>query len=289
MDASHPARVSSATGAIAPDAEPAVTIRPLTFLPEFQACVALQQRVWGDGFSEAVAVSLLQAASYIGGLVIGAYSREETLVGFVFGLTGVKDGRTVHWSHLLGVLDSARNLGVGRMLKEYQRAELARRGIPEMLWTFDPLIAKNAHLNLNLLGARVVGYTPNMYGMTETPLHHSLPTDRFVVSCATSDIGDRRSAIVLAAADAPVMTLEPRPKDLRAEMRDVSERTLRLELPSEFQHLVGQSPARAAEWHAAVRRHFLWALGNGYVVAGLHRDAVTSRCFYVLTTEPLDA
>ena len=289
MDARHPAHSSSPSAAAAADpAAAGITIRPLGTLAEYKACVALQDRVWGAGFSEAVPVSLLQAASYVGGLAVGAFDRDDILLGFVFGLTGVQDGRTVHWSHLLGVLDSARNLGLGRMLKEYQRTELARRGIPEMLWTFDPLIAKNAHLNLNLLGARVIKFTPNMYGTTVTPLHHGLPTDRFVVACGTSGAVPAHHGPIVEAADAPVLTLEPQAGDGAVDGRRPPPR-IRLEIPTDFQRLMARSAASAAEWHASVRRHLQWALTHGYDVTGLHRDAVTSRSFYVLTAAPAAA
>lgn len=276
-----PASRPSPAGAASPHA--AITIRSIDTLAELQACVALQEHVWGAGFSEAVPVSLLKAATYVGGLAIGAYDRDDVLVGFVFGLTGVHEGRTLHWSHLLGVADAARNLGVGRMLKEHQRDELARRGIAEMRWTFDPLIAKNAHLNLNLLGARVVRFAPNMYGTTGTPLHHGLPTDRFVVSCPTVDAAGGRRRVEMAADDAPVLSLEPRLDDDLLDTRRLPAR-IRLEVPTDFQGMMAQSPARAAEWHAAVRTQLLWAIGGGYAVAGLQRDAVSSRSFYVLTS-----
>lgn len=289
MDSRHPASLSSRSAAAAPaPAAAGITIRPLATLGEYQACVALQERVWGDGFSEAVPVSLLQAASYVGGLALGAFDRDAALLGFVFGLTGVQDGRTVHWSHLLGVLGTARNLGLGRMLKEQQRTELARRGIREMHWTFDPLIAKNAHLNLNLLGARVVKFAANMYGTTSTPLHHGLPTDRFVVACGTSGAVPGHHGPIVEAADAPVLTLEPRAGDGDVDGRQPPPR-IRLEIPTDFQQLMATSPDRASEWHAAVRRHLQWALAHGYDVTGLHRDAVTSRSFYVLTAAPVPA
>jgi chorismate synthase len=259
-----------------------IAIRPLATLGEFKACVALQERVWGAGFSEAVPVSLLQAASHVGGLAIGAFDRDHTLLGFVFGLTGVQDGRVVHWSHLLGVLDTARNLGLGRMLKEHQRSELARRGIAEMLWTFDPLIAKNAHLNLNVLGARVVTFTPNMYGATTTPLHNGLPTDRFVVACATSGAVPAHHGPIVEAAVAPVLSREPWAGDEAVDPRFPPAR-IRLEIPTEFQQLMRSAAARATEWHTSVGSALHWALARGYQVTGLHRDAVTSRSFYVLT------
>jgi chorismate synthase len=289
MDARQVGRTSSRTDASAPDrAASDVEIRPARMRSDFQACVALQNQVWGRGFSEAVPASLLQAVSYVGGLVLGAFDRDGTLLGFVFGITGVKDGRAVHWSHLLAVHGSARNLGIGQRLKEYQRSELARQGIAEMLWTFDPLLAKNAHLNLNLLGARVVQFAPDMYGTTVTPLHHGLPTDRFLVACHTAGEPAARHGAIAEAAGAPLLTLEPHAGDELADTRHPPAR-LRLEIPTDFQQLMTTSAARAAEWHANVRAHLQWALAHGYEVTGLHRDAVTSRSFYVLTAATADA
>lgn len=260
-----------------------ITIRPLASLTEFQACVALQDAVWGPSFGEAVPVSLLQVATYIGGLAIGAFNDDGTLLGFVFGLTGVQAGRTVHWSHLLGVLEVARNLGLGRMLKEYQRAALARAGIDEMLWTFDPLIAKNAHLNLNLLGARVVRFAPNMYGTTVSPLHNGLATDRLVVACPTAASAVRESPAALpdGSATAPILTLEPQASDILVG-DGLTPPLVRLEIPTDFQRIAAAAPAHAAAWHASVRTHFLWSVDHGYEIIGLRRDAVTSRSFYLL-------
>lgn len=275
--------------AVSSQPDSAIVIRPIVSLDELVACVALQDRVWGEGFSEAVPVSLLKAAAYVGGLTIGAFGSDGTLLGFVFGLTGIVDGRTVHWSHLLGVLDSARNLGVGRMLKEYQREELAKRGIPEMRWTFDPLIAKNAHLNLNILGARVERFTPNMYGTTATPLHHGLPTDRFVVACGTSAGGRQRSGTHVDVASSPILALEPASREEVAEVQRGHAPVIRLEIPSDFQQLATDEPDRAAKVQSTVRAHLLWVFENGYTVAGLHRDAVRSRAYYILTSAPASA
>ena len=138
------------------EADPAdIVIRPLASLAEYQACVALQAAVWGPAYEETVPASLLQVVQHVGGVAIGAFAATGALVGFVFGLTGVDKGEIVHWSHALGVREAVRNRGIGRMLKEHQRATLAQRGIASMYWTFDPLVAKNAHLNLNKLGATV--------------------------------------------------------------------------------------------------------------------------------------
>ncbi len=152
-----------------------------------------------------------------------------------------------------------------------------------MCWTFDPLIAKNAHLNLNLLGARVVRYVPDMYGTTESPLHHGLATDRLLVSCLPSPGPARRAAP--GRAGAPLLTLTPQAGDDLLDPDDDNPTSLRIEVPTDFRQLLARSPTRATAWHAALRRHFLWALDAGYVVTGLHRDPLSSRSFYTLAAE----
>ena len=69
---------------------------------------------------------------------------------------------------------------MGRQLKLFQRQDALRRGIELIEWTFDPLEMKNAHFNLVRLGAIARRYIPNCYGITESPLHSGLPTDRLV-------------------------------------------------------------------------------------------------------------
>jgi predicted GNAT superfamily acetyltransferase len=272
-------------GALA-DQQSEITVRPVTTRAECQACVALQLEVWGD--DDAVPASVLQVVSHVGGIVAGAFAADGELLGLVFGLPALMDGTLAHWSHVLGVRESARNAGVGRLLKEYQRGELARRGIDRMYWTYDPLVAKNAHLNLNLLGARVVEYVRDMYGTTSSPLHSGLATDRLIVVC---DTGPRLTRRVEPSAGqlerCPVLTLEPRAGDVAASMEDGARpHTLLLEIPADFQLLAAQASGRAAHWHAATRAHFEWALLNGYTVTALHRDPVTSRAFYVLERKP---
>ena len=259
--------------------------RPITERAECQACVALQEEIWGD--DDSVPASVLQVVSHVGGIVAGAFAADGELVGFVFGLPALIDGTIAHWSHVLGVRESARNAGVGRLLKEYQRGELARRRIDRMYWTYDPLVAKNAHLNLNLLGARVVEYVRDMYGTTTSPLHSGLATDRLIVVCDTGPRPSRHAQpAARALARCPVLTPEPRPDDVIASIEDaVRPHTLLLEIPADFQLLAAQAPERAARWHAATRTHFEWALRNGYTVAGLHRDPVTSRAYYVFTLQ----
>lgn len=278
-----------------PDAKPSgiarrgVVIRPLTSLADYRACAALQLEIWGEPFDGAVSASLLQVATYVGGLALGAFDGDE-MVGFVFGLTGVDGGQTIHWSHVLGVRASLRNSGIGRQLKEFQRAELARRDIGAMYWTFDPLIAKNAHLNLNLFGARLVRYVPDMYGHTTSPLHHGLATDRLVVVCRTTVPPPLNLEIAPSARELPLLTPFPQADDhlVRMDLEHDLPPRAGLEVPVDFPAVLTNTPERGLAWHAATRRHFQWALGNGYVLTGIHRDATGTRAFYLLdsTTTP---
>jgi|SRR5579862_1844385 len=257
-------------------------IRPLASLAEYGECVALQYLIWGEAY-EAVPAAVLQVSTHVGGITAGAFDKDGLLVGFVFGLTGPDGSNIIHWSHMLGVRGARQNAGVGRMLKDYQRKELARRQIGEMYWTYDPLIAKNAHFNLNVLGVRVVRFVPNHYGISNSPLHHGLPTDRFVVVCETAR-ELREVSPVLDAGDAgtPLLTASPQAGDPVFGTGDKRAPRVRLEIPTDFAKLLVDAPVSAERWHSATRDHLLWAVANDYTVTGFRRDATTSRSFYIL-------
>jgi predicted GNAT superfamily acetyltransferase len=259
-----------------------ILIRPLASAADYRACVALQREIWGTTF-DPVPASILQVALHLGGIALGAFDVHGALVGFVFGLTGIDEAaKTIHWSHMLAVRAHLRDAGLGRRLKECQRQELHRRGIGEMQWTYDPLIAKNAHINLNVLGASVVRYVPDMYGDTGSPLHHGLATDRLVVACDTSRPAHAvASTLDVADLSTPILTVRPRADDPLPRAGTTPPR-LRLEIPSDFGQLLQDDPAEARAWHAATRTHFQWALGGGYSVTGLRRDVAGGRSFYIL-------
>lgn len=269
-----------------PDAN-GVHLRPLISAAEYQACVALQIAVWGAEFSDIVPASMLQVAAHVGGVLLGAVAR-DALIGFVFGLTGVRDDEIVHWSHMLGVRPDAREMGIGRRLKEYQRATLANRGITREFWTFDPLQAKNAHLNINRLGVRVIDYVVDMYGSMGSPLHFGVATDRLIVECATGTRARATPAPSPALEQigrAPILTPEPRTGD--TVFQGESPTTVLLEIPADVEAVSAQSADALGRWRLATRTHFQWAFLHGYRVAALHRDRMAARAFYVLRRDPI--
>jgi predicted GNAT superfamily acetyltransferase len=210
----------------------------------------------------------------------GAFAREGHLLGFVFGLTGVRDGRLVHWSHMLAVAPEARDGGLGTRLKLFQRDLLRELGVLSVLWTYDPLEARNAHLNLNRLGAEVVEYVEDMYaGEMGSDLADGIGTDRFIVDWRIDgEPGDRpaRPADTGWGAEVPVVTLASLTAPLPATPR------VRIEVPASIQDLKAERPDEAAAWRAITRRAFEHYLEAGYRVPAFHRDGETGRCWYCL-------
>src|SRR5918992_5085356 len=186
---------SAAAATLHPPAAGPVDIRPLRTTDELLACVELQRATWGDAFADLVPASILKVSQRVGGIAAGAFDADGRLLGFVFGLTGIERGRVVHWSDMLAVREDARDLGLGRMLKEYQRDAVHALGATVIYWTYDPLVARNAHLNFNKLGVRVIEYVEEMYGETDSDLHRGLGTDRFVVAWPVSTYESEAHAV----------------------------------------------------------------------------------------------
>src|SRR5262249_22936157 len=115
----------------------------------------------------------------------------------------VRSGRIVHWSHMLAVDPAARDHGLGTRLKLYQRELLLPLGVEAVEWTYDPLEARNAHLNFNHLGAGVAEYVPDMYREERgSELWRGIGTDRFVVAWRIAGAG------VTAALERPANAAE---------------------------------------------------------------------------------
>ncbi|HKO16113.1 MAG TPA: hypothetical protein VJU87_07735 [Gemmatimonadaceae bacterium] len=268
---------------------PDVHIRPLSTQEELLACVALQREIWGAEFTDVVPPSLLKVAQRVGGIAAGAFAPGGRLLGFVFGLTGVEGGQIVHWSDMLAVVADARNLGLGRQLKEYQRRTVRDRGARVIYWTYDPLVARNAHLNFNVFGVRVTEYVPEMYGDTASALHSGIGTDRFIVAWPTDDAAVRDMIRQNHAAGTDRALLESGvlnpARDGRGEgmSRDGDTPSAgRVEIPVDITEVQQQDPRAARRWRQSTREAFQRALGAGLVVRGFVVDACARRGYYLL-------
>jgi predicted GNAT superfamily acetyltransferase len=156
-----------------------IEVRPFRELAEMDACVNLQQMIWGYSDRDIIPARVFLVASHCNAQVLGAFDG-DLVVGFALGFLGSREQRIYLHSHIVGVHPEYQNRGVGRQLKLAQRTDALARGIDLIEWTFDPLQARNAYFNLVRLGAVVRTYIPNFYGNTSSPLHGGLPTDRFV-------------------------------------------------------------------------------------------------------------
>jgi chorismate synthase len=272
------------------------TIRPLRTSAEYKECVDLQEETWGTGFSEWVSPAIMKVSQILGGVASGAYDGDGALAGFVYGMTGPKDGEIVHWSDMLAVRSDARDQGLGRLLKLHQRKILLERGIRKMFWTFDPLQSRNAHLNFSRLGIVVREYARDMYGQTDSPLHRGIGTDRFIAlwlldSARVVDRVERPfvgpdfdpegpvpSALTASGAGALV---EPGQPDL-----DLDTERIRVSIPEDVSGVMGESMDRAMAWRHATRATLTHYMSRGYEVRELLRAPGRSEYVLVRGHEP---
>ena len=237
-----------------PRAIPEIVVRHCTTLDEFEQCVLVEHATWGKDIS--VVSSIFVVAYHTGGQVLGAFDGDRML-GFTLALLGVRRGELFLHSHMTAVLPEFRDYGIGRRLKLFQREDALKRGIELVEWTFDPLEAKNAHFNLMRLGAVARRWIPNCYGVTESPLHGSLPTDRLVAEWRLDS--ERVKSIV---AGSPM---------------SVSKAAERIEFPADFSRIRDTNLEAATQIQSRVRDQFEVLLAKGYVATRIEtRDGVAS-------------
>src|SRR5256714_13105854 len=155
-----------------------VEVRLVRSHDEFAACEAMSRDIWGAAERNVVPRELLLTMQHNGGLVHGAFLPAGQLVGFCFAFLGRRDGQLRLCSHQLGVLEAFRGSGIGIALKQAQRYDALRLGVELVTWTFDPLEARNAYINLHRLGCIARLYDRDHYGAMEDELNRGLPSDR---------------------------------------------------------------------------------------------------------------
>ncbi|MBI1955238.1 MAG: GNAT family N-acetyltransferase [Acidobacteria bacterium] len=212
-----------------------------------EQCVAVQKAVWGWEDLDLLPLRLFVVARKIEGQVIGAFEPSGRMAGFCLAVPALHGKDVYLHSHMLAVLPEYRERGIGQRLKWEQRRNALARGIGLIEWTFDPLEVKNAYFNLERLGAIARRYVENQYGISSSPLHRGLPTDRLVAEWWLE------SPRVVALSKGEFVE--------RGEIRQ------RIAVPLDVEK--GSAPGKSmAEVQLDLRRQFQEAFAKGLVAAG---------------------
>ena len=280
-----PTTPSVESGAARPLGRERLTVRMLASEADLRACVDLQRATWGADYDELVPPTILKVAQKIGGVAAGAFDASGRMLGFVFGMAGVRNGEIIHWSDMLAVREDARDRGVGQRLKEFQRAAARTSGATTMYWTYDPLVARNAHMNFNRLGVRADEYVEDMYGASESDLHRGLGTDRFVVAWPLDRApGSARAAMSASGADTVTVLNPDAHVPTSSELSTaVDGDAIRVEIPLDIVRVRDQHPDDAVRWRASTRVAIQAALGGGFGVARFASDPGRDRGWYLMT------
>lgn len=290
---------------------------------EMLAAEELQRVVWPGSETDVIPLFLLVTAAHHGGIVIGAYPKNadsasdqpetksgtDSLAGFVFGFPGLyftPDGpRPMHCSQQLAVHPQYRNQGLAFHLKRAQWQMVRQQGLDLVAWTFDPLLSRNAYLNIARLGAVCNLYIRDAYGDMQDELNIGLPSDRFEVAWwvnsqrVTTRLSSHArpqldlSHFLTAGAEIvnpSVAGVDNWPHPTAAQLPDSSTNSpvesplLLVEIPADFQALRANDRSLALEWRISTRHIFEELFDTGYIVTDfVHQRGDSPHSYYVFS------
>ena len=157
-----------------------VRIRSLGNLKSQKDARNIFDKTWAMDSGTEITTNLLQAMVHSGAYLSGAYV-DNKCVGAAFAFPATTAGLHLH-SHMTAVLDGYRDQGIGYALKIDQWHWAKNNNYREITWTFDPLVARNAKLNLVKLGVEISAYYPNFYGDMPDVLNAGDESDRVMAS-----------------------------------------------------------------------------------------------------------
>lgn len=253
-----------------------ITIRTLHTPEEMDVAVRLQQVYWGQNIGDSVPAHMLLSIARYGGHVHAAFDADR-MVGLSIGFLGAKyrEGHSqcaadslCIMSKRLVVLPEYRGQKIGEQLKWAQRDFALQHGISLVQWTYDPLLSRNAHLNLHKLRGIVSEYEENYFGAVA--VHPTMRADRLVVdwwvnhphvkqpSAFTPETLETAQIMNPAAFNSRNMLI---PGALHTPQAEI----LLLEIPLEFFALGNLDAELGQVWRDHVREAFMMLLAAGYV------------------------
>ena len=234
-----------------------IEIRECETLDQLAGCVDLQREVFALPEVELSPVRHFVVTKNAGGFTLGAWDGDK-LAGFVLSVPAVVRGERAFYSHMTGVRTEYQSHGIGAKLKWAQRQRALADGVKYIKWTFEPVKSRNAYFNLEKLGAVVLEYEPDFYGVDYTTAAHTgknigLASDRLFAEWRL----ESPKVVALAAGEKYVEPGEP-----DAEVR----------LMSDWAALVEADPEAALAEQLRIRREFETAFADGLVGRGFRRD-----------------
>lgn len=240
---------------------PEITIRECTSIEDFKQCIELERAVWNDDDIGIMPIRLYMISKSCNAPTIGAFESSGRLVGFVHTMVAMIEKHAVYHSHLAAVLEDWRHKDIGYRMKLAQREHAFKNGVPLIMWTFDPLQSRNAHLNINKLGAIVRRYEVNYYGEgLSTVFDSDVPSDRLFAEWWVSS---------------------PHVESALSGARPTAESTVdSVLIPENIDRIRADSVEECLSWRMRVREEFQQKLASGLIVRGLERKDGVSRYLF---------
>jgi predicted GNAT superfamily acetyltransferase len=221
-----------------------ISIRPLSSLPDQDLGRMIFDKTWAMDAGTEITPNLLQAMIHSGAYLSGAFV-DGACVGAAFAFPATTGGLHLH-SHMTAVLDSFRDKGIGYALKVDQYKWAKQNNYKEITWTFDPLVARNAKLNVLKLGVDISAYYPNFYGDMPDELN-------------AGDESDRVMASLKVVGDTPTS---------RSVISTPDKSAVLIAIPDDIVAIRGKDLAENLRWRRSVRDEFVSALARGGKVIG---------------------
>ena len=221
-----------------------ISIRPLTSLADQELGRMIFDKTWAMDSGTEITPNLLQAMVHSGAYLSGAFV-DGNCVGAAFAFPATTGGLHLH-SHMTAVLDNFRDKGIGYALKVDQYKWAKQNNYKEITWTFDPLVARNAKLNILKLGVDISAYYPNFYGDMPDELN-------------AGDESDRVMASLKVVGDTPTS---------RSVISSPDKSAVLIAIPDDIVAIRGKDLAENLRWRRSVRDEFVGVLARGGKVIG---------------------
>ncbi len=226
-----------------------VLINELSTFPEMSEARSVFDSIWSIHSGTEITPNLLQAMVHSGSYLSGAFI-DDKCVGASFAFPATTGGLHLH-SHMTAVLDEYRDQGVGYALKIDQWHWAKKNNYSEISWTFDPLVSRNAKLNLIKLGVNISSYHPNFYGDMPDALNAGDESDRLMVSWKV--VGENPVQRELVST--------PKPNDIL------------IQIPADIVAIRSKDREENLRWRRKVREQFLQSFEKSGQVVGFSKNS----------------